>query len=124
MSRFFAKGLSDSDSSSSDSDEELYSEEEENDNEAASDKSEESSSEDDDDDDDSDAEGEAPAENRASRFMRGLSGADDGDSSDDESKRIVRSAKDKRFDEIDGCIKLIENAEKINDWAVISQGRI
>src|SRR4051794_20999383 len=119
MSRFFHGGLSDSETSSSD--EELYSDEEEEEEEDQESGSDESS-------DDSDASEEsggepgAPSANRASRFLRTETNLDDSD--EDEGKRVVKSAKDKRFDEIEGCIKLIENAEKINDWVVISQGII
>jgi translation initiation factor 3 subunit C len=33
---------------------------------------------------------------------------------------VLKSAKDKRFDELEATIRLIENAQRINDWAVIS----
>ncbi|KAL7276916.1 Translation initiation factor 3 subunit c [Rhizina undulata] len=110
MSRFFHGGLSDSDTSSSD-EEELYSEEEE---EEASEKesgSEEEESEEESEESESDAEG-------GERFRKGAALSDDSD--EDEGRRVVKSAKDKRFGEIESSIKSIENAQKINDWAVIS----
>merc|ERR1712072_495213 len=54
----------------------------------------------------------------ASRFLREVS--DDSDESDEEKVTVVKSAKDKRFDELEGTIRLIENAEKISDWNAIN----
>ncbi|TPR07151.1 Glutamine synthetase, catalytic domain family protein [Aspergillus niger] len=42
------------------------------------------------------------------------------ESEDEERVTIVKSAKDKRLEELENTVKLIENAEKISDWAVIS----
>lgn len=122
MSRFFAGGSSDSETSSSD--EELLgssssesgseeSEEEEEDSDEASDSESESESSDD----------EGDKRTGASRFlkksfMKGQA-SDSEDDSEDESKRVVKSAKDKLIDEIDLCIRAIDNAKKINDWVVI-----
>ena len=108
MSRFFHGGLSDSESSSSD-EEELYSEEESGEEESSED---EKSAGEDESEDDSDEEG-------GSRFLRGAEGDD---SDEEDGKRTVKSAKDKRQEEIEGMIKSIENAEKINDWVTISAG--
>ena len=48
---------------------------------------------------------------------------EDSDESEDEDKvTVVKSAKDKRLEELESTVKLIENAEKIGDWAVISTG--
>ncbi|RPB23525.1 eukaryotic translation initiation factor 3 subunit C [Terfezia boudieri ATCC MYA-4762] len=113
MSRFFHGGASDSESSSSD-EEDLYSDEEEEKLEESS--SEESSSSSSSDDELSESEEEAEGGNR---FIAGGK-YDDSDESEDEGKRIVKSAKDKRLGEIESSIKLIENAEKINDWVVIT----
>ncbi|KAI9820249.1 MAG: Translation initiation factor 3 subunit c [Pycnora praestabilis] len=113
MSRFFHAGDSSSESSSSD-EEELYSEEEEvqKSEEESSSEAEEGS---DDEDSDSDEEGKPSG---ASKFLRGDI---DSDNSEDEDRvTIVKSAKDKRLEELEGTVRLIENAEKINDWAVIS----
>lgn len=107
-SRFFAGG-SDSESSSSE-EEELYSEEEESQEE----ESEEDSDEDEDSDDSSDDEGQG-----ANRFLKG--GVSDEDSDEDEGAKVLKSAKDKRFEELEGTVRSIENAEKINDWAVIQE---
>ena len=121
MPRFFHGG-SDSESSSSD-EEELYSDREEQ--EQASDEGEEesseeeSSSEDDDVDVSSDDE---PGLTGASRFMKDAQESDESD--DEERVTVVKSAKDKRFDELEGTVKLIENAKKIHDWAVISTGTV
>jgi translation initiation factor 3 subunit C len=49
-------------------------------------------------------------------FMKGASDSD----SEDEVKRVVKSAKDKRIEELEASYKTIENALKINDWAAVS----
>lgn len=117
-SRFFSRGDSDSDSSSSD-EEELYVEKEEA--EEASEAEEESEDEFDSDEDSS--SDEEDTRKGALRFLKAAGGADDSDESDEEDRdRVVKSAKDKRLDELESTIKLIENARKINDWAVISTG--
>lgn len=110
MSRFFHGGLSDSESSSDE--EELYSGSEEESQEEES-SAEESEAEEAGEEESSDEEG------GGNKF---LAGAQSDDSDDDEGKRTVKSAKDKRAEEIEGIIKLIENAKKINDWVVISAG--
>jgi translation initiation factor 3 subunit C len=113
-SRFFHGGDSDSESSSSD-EEELYGSQAE-----ASDSEESEEQDEDDSDDDSSSEEEGKGKG-ASWFLR--QEADDSDDSDDEDReRVVKSAKDKRLDEVEGTIKLIDNAEKIGDWAVINAG--
>ena len=117
-SRFFHGGDSDSESSSSE-EEELYGEQ------AA--ESEEESEEEDEDEEDSDEES-SEDEGRgtgASRFLKPSGGGgDDSDESEDEDReKVVKSAKDKRFEELEGTVKAIENAQKIGDWAVISTGR-
>lgn len=112
MSRFFYGGGSDSDSSSSD-EEELYSDREEEK------QSEEESSEEE-DSSEAESEDEAGGETGANRFLRNVSESEE--SEDEEKVTVVKSAKDKRLEELEGTVKLIENAEKINDWAVISAG--
>ncbi|OJD11980.1 eukaryotic translation initiation factor 3 subunit C [Blastomyces percursus] len=118
MSKFFHGGGSDSDSSSSD-EEELYSDHDESqdisDDEDESSEEESSSEESSSDSDDG-------GEGGASKFFKHDAGADDdSDESDDEDRvTIVKSAKDKRLEELEQTMRLIENAEKINDWAVIS----
>ena len=107
-SRFFA--ASDSDSSSEESsEEELYSDQEESQEEDSDDNSDEDDS---DEDTSSDEEGGG-----ANRFLRDASSESESDEED--GAKVLKSAKDKRFDELEGTIRLIENAEKINDWAVI-----
>lgn len=110
-SRFFSRGDSDSESSSSE-EEELYSDEEKSQDEQSEDESDEEDSEDDSDSDDDAAGG-------ANRFLKG--GTSDEESDEDEGAKVLKSAKDKRFEELEGTIRLIENAEKINDWAVIQE---
>ncbi|TVY29029.1 Eukaryotic translation initiation factor 3 subunit C [Lachnellula hyalina] len=114
MSRFF-KGDSSSESSSSD-EEELYSEEEEEE------AKEDSSDEDDDeaeDDDDSSSDDEDGKKTGANAFLKGA-GSDSDESSDEEGTKVVKSAKDKRIEELEGTVKAIENGQKINDWGSIS----
>lgn len=113
MSRFFHG--SDSSSESSSDEEELYSEEEEEKSEQESSEEESSEEEEGSDEDSSDEEG---GKSGASRFLREAS--DESGSEDEERVTIVKSAKDKRFDELEGIIRLIENAQKISDWGVIN----
>jgi translation initiation factor 3 subunit C len=118
MSRFFHGG---SDSESSSEEEELYdrdaaSEEEEDEEESSSES--ESSEEESTSDEESDEEAAAPKGAKA--FMRGYTAGDE--SEDEERVTVVKSAKDKRLEELEGTVRLIENAQKINDWAVISTG--
>ena len=111
MSRFFHGG-SDSDTSTSD-EEELYSEEEEE-------LSEEESSEEETESESESSEEETTGRTGASRFMRDVS--DSEESEDEDRVTVVKSAKDKRWEELEAIVKSIENAEKINDWAVIATG--
>lgn len=118
MSRFFHGSDSSSESSE---EEELYGSDEESEEEKKSgdDSSDDSSSGDEDDSDDSSSDdGSATGVNR---FLR----SDDEDESSEEEEdkvTVVRSAKDKKFEELEATVRLIENAEKIGDWAVISTG--
>lgn len=118
MSRFFTAGDSSSESSSSD-EEELYSEEE------TGQKSEEESDEDEeasDDEDESSSDSEGPGKSGVSKFLRDQVSSDE--SEDEDKVTIVKSAKDKRLEELESVVKLIENAEKINDWSSISTGQL
>lgn len=64
---------------------------------------------------------EPDTEKKKGRFLRGDS--DDEDSEDDEDvKRVVKSSKDKRLEEIEATGKVMDNALKINDWVAISAG--
>lgn len=117
MSRFFHG--SDSSSESSSDEEELY-ENEDPTAKAAEDSDDSDSDEDSDDNDDSDSSSDDEGgKTGASRFLREAS-SDESDS-DEEKVTVVKSAKDKRFDELEGTIKLIENAEKISDWHAINE---
>lgn len=120
-SRFFRSG-GDSSSESSSDEEELYSGEEEEEQEEQSE--EEDSDEDEDEDESesesSDSDSESGKKQGASRFLEGWSESEE---SDTEQTTKVKSAKDKRHDELDATITLITNAEKINDWNIISSGR-
>ncbi|KAJ5754788.1 Eukaryotic translation initiation factor 3 subunit C [Penicillium manginii] len=111
-SRFFYRGGSDSESSSSDEEEDVYERSEEESSE------EESSEDEDDSGSDSDDSGEEGGKKGANAFLRDAS---DSESEEEEEKvTLVKSAKDKRLEGLENTIKLIENAQKINDWAVIS----
>ncbi|KAJ5096132.1 eukaryotic translation initiation factor 3 subunit EifCc [Penicillium alfredii] len=115
MSRFFYRGGSDSESSSSDEEEDVYSDRSEEEQE---DSEEESSEEETSESEDEDADKEAGGRTGASNFLRDVS--DSEESEDEEKVTIVKSAKDKRLEGLENTIRLIENAKKINDWAVIS----
>lgn len=121
MSKFFRTGDDTSSDSSSD-EEELYSEEEENEQQEAS--SEEDSDEEENDSDDSSSEDEDGVKKTgASAFLRGA-GSDSESDSDDERTKVVKSAKDKRFEELETTIKHIDNGKKINDWGSIATGML
>lgn len=113
-SRFFAG--SDSSSESSSDEEELYGAEKAEAEEESS--SEEDSDEDEDQDEDSDSDDES-----AGGVNRFLKSDDEDESSEEEEEKatVVKSAKDKKFDELEATVRLIENAEKIGDWGVISE---
>lgn len=81
--------------------------------------SDDSDDDSDDDDDDNDQPAATAARPGNSRFMRG---ADESDSDEDEVRTVIKSAKDKRYEEVEGVIKNIENAQRIGDWVAISKG--
>ncbi|KAG5462115.1 MAG: hypothetical protein BJ554DRAFT_5589 [Olpidium bornovanus] len=99
MSSRFFRGLSDSESES-ESDESVLSDEEE---ELSQDEA-------------------AQKQQPQHAFARGRRAISDSDESDEEEVRVVRSAKDKRFEELRAAVKVIENAKKINDWVAIQNG--
>ncbi|KAJ9048380.1 Translation initiation factor 3 subunit c [Entomophthora muscae] len=101
MSRFF-RGDSDSETESSSSDDSLLSDEQ------SQSESESEVEEQEDEDDD---------KRPANAWLKGDSSDSD---SDGEVKQVVKSAKDKRFDEIETCVKAIDNSIKINDWVSLS----
>ncbi|KIJ49572.1 hypothetical protein M422DRAFT_27940 [Sphaerobolus stellatus SS14] len=132
MSRFF-RTQGDSDSDTEESEEELLTsgdEEEEAAPKAAapargmsrflktagSDSSSSESSDDDESDDSEEAPTKVPAK---SRFMRDALDEDSDD--EDEGRRIVKSAKDKRLEEMEATGKTIDNALKISDWVAIGK---
>ncbi|RFU24034.1 hypothetical protein B7463_g12302, partial [Scytalidium lignicola] len=117
MSRFF-RGDSSSESSS-DEEEELYSDNDEVEEKAeeSEEDSEESGEEDGDESSSEDEDG--VRRTGANRFMRDAESESE-ESSDEERAKVVKSAKDKRLEELEATMKAIENGEKINDWGSIS----
>lgn len=117
MSRFF-RGGNDSSSESSSDEEDLYESEEEQQEEQ-----EESEEEDEDEDEEgSDAESSDSDAGKAKGASRFLEGWSESEESDTEQTTKVKSAKDKRHDELEATITAITNAQKINDWNIISNG--
>lgn len=115
MSRFFTAGDSSSESSSED-EEELYSDEDQE-----QEKSEEESSDDEDEDEDeSSSSSDEGGKSGVSKFLRDVASSDE--SEDEDKVTVVKSAKDKRLEELEGVIKTIDNAVKINDWGSIATG--
>ncbi|KAF9102651.1 Translation initiation factor 3 subunit c, partial [Mortierella sp. GBA35] len=100
MSRFFRAGESDSDDTESDYSEELSNSESEDHSDSDSD---DSSSDDDD---------AGKKVGRGRLFEGSFSDSD----SEDDTVRVVRSAKDKRFEEIEQAVNSMANGQKINDW--------
>jgi len=85
----------------------------------ASDSSSSSSGSESEDEDESDDEGGAHKEAKSkSRFLRDS----DEEESDEEVKRVVKSARDKRLEEMEATGRAMDNALKINDWIAISSG--
>ncbi|KZZ98551.1 eukaryotic translation initiation factor 3 [Moelleriella libera RCEF 2490] len=121
MSRFF-RGGEDSSSDSSSDEEELYSDEEEEQQKGQKNNFEKSDSDDDSDDmDDSDESDDSSSDDEAggaNRFLRDA--MSDSESEEEEVRAKVRSAKDKRLDELEASIKQIENGQKNGDWTLIS----
>lgn len=127
MSRFFRQaGESDSDTESSDEESLMSGDEGQKPAAAAKPKSRflrsegssdsESSSEE--EESDSSDEGQKPAApTKVSKYL--ATGSDDEDS-DEEVKRVVKSAKDKRLEEMENTGNAMNNALKINDWTAIS----
>lgn len=63
---------------------------------------------------------EEPQQNKpgTSKFMK--TGSDDSD--EESQKRVVKSARDRRFDELKETVQKIKNHIKINDWNAIQTG--
>ena len=114
MSRFFTQGDSSSESSSSD-EEELYS-----DNEGEQKSEEEESDEEDASEDEASSSSDEGGKSGVSKFLRDVASSDE--SEDEDKVTIVKSAKDKRLEELEGVVKIIDNAVKINDWSSIATG--
>ncbi|SPO26097.1 probable translation initiation factor eIF3 [Ustilago trichophora] len=55
-----------------------------------------------------------------SRFMKGAADSDDSDS-EEEVKKVVKSAKDKRIDDMQTIVDHIESAKKSSDWTSINK---
>jgi len=120
-SRFFAAG-SDSESSSEEEEYSLDEEEQEDQEESSEESSEEESEEEESEEESSDEEGVGAARflkagGGASGFLKGESFSSE---EDEERQIIIKSARDKKFDELEQTVKLISNAVKINDWAAVS----
>jgi translation initiation factor 3 subunit C len=126
MSRFFHAG-SDSDS---DTDSSEYSSDEgqmfQSKNKLAAGSDSESDGSESESDDGSDDEAPVARGKGAalSKFGKGAadSSSESDDSSDSDSPKVLRSAKEKRFDEMRSIVKLLNNRKKINDWVGIQTG--
>ena len=118
-SRFFAGGGSDSESSSEEEEYSLESEEESEESSEEESEAAESAEGEDSSEDSSDDETQG-----AARFLKGASafvkGAESGSESEEE-RQIIKSARDKRFDELDAIVKEIENKVRNKDWAQVSE---
>ncbi|KAF9906656.1 Translation initiation factor 3 subunit c [Linnemannia zychae] len=99
MSRFFRAGESDSDETESDYSEELSNSESEDHSDS--------------DSDDSSSDDEATKKTGRGRLFEGSFSDSE---SEDDTVRVVRSAKDKRFEEIEQAVNSMANGQKINDW--------
>lgn len=113
MSRFFRGGDESSSDSSSD-EEDLYSEEEE---EQQQQDDQDDSDDDSQNDSDSDSSDSDDGKAGANKFLKDASSDEE---SDEEVRGKVKSAKDKRLDELEATIKQIENGQKNGDWTLIS----
>lgn len=120
-SRFFAAG-SDSESSSEEEEYSLASEEEQEDEEEASEAEGEKAEEEESEEESSDEEGVGAARflkaggGGGSAFLKGESS----ESEEEEERQVIKSARDKRFDELDSTLKTLQNGIKIGDWVVVS----
>lgn len=109
---FFATGSGSDDSSDEEDVYDRSSEDEEEDSDAESDS-----------DSGSDSGSDSDGESAGGDGFDFLKSDDESEASEDDEKvTIVKSAKDKRLEGLENSIRLIENAQKINDWAVISTG--
>jgi hypothetical protein len=81
----------------------------------------ESSSEEEESDSSEEEQKQTSTAPKVSKYL--AAGSDDEDS-DEEVKRVVKSAKDKRLDEMEATGTAMNNALKINDWTAISAGEL
>ena len=118
MSRFFTAGDSSSESSSED-EEELYS----GDEGAATKDAAEASSEEEasDEEHEGSSSSDEGGKTGPSKFLRDAASSDE--SEDDEKTTVVKSAKDKRLEELDAVVNTIDNKLKVGDWGRISEGK-
>jgi translation initiation factor 3 subunit C len=112
-SRFFGGDSSDSESSSEEED--LYSDGE------AEEGSEQDSDEEEEDDDEASSSDSDDGKRGVSKFLKDTAESD-AESTDSDTPKIVKSAKNKRLEELEGVIKVIDNAVKISDWSSINTG--
>jgi len=115
-SRFFRHGDTSSEESSTE-EEELYSDSDEEEQDLDQEDSDKDSDEDEDEGDESDSDSDA-GKKGANKFLKDASS--ESEDSDDGEREKVKSAKDKRIDELEATIKLIENGQKNNDWNLIA----
>ncbi|CCF48568.1 hypothetical protein NDA11_003271 [Ustilago hordei] len=89
-----------------------------------SDDDDDSDSDDDDDEESLDSDDEPRQDGKkaapTSRFMKGAADSDDSDS-EEEVKKVVKSAKDKRIDDMQTIVDHIESAKKSGDWTSINK---
>ncbi|CAM0136459.1 Translation initiation factor 3 subunit c [Umbelopsis sp. WA50703] len=57
---------------------------------------------------------------KKNRFLKGGSDSDEDSEDEEGGRRQIKSQKDKRYEEMESCVKSIENGEKNNDWTLIS----
>ena len=119
MSRFF-RGGDDSSSDSSSDEEELYSEEEEEEEKSHDEDEDESEEDEEEEEAEGSSDDEGAQKKGASRFMVDVSS--ESEESDVETTTKVKSAKDKRFEELEATITAITNGKKNGDWGLISSG--
>ena len=98
-SRFFARGSSSEDDTETESESEEYSTTEETSSES-----------------ESETESSSESENEKSGVNRFLVSDSDSDSDSEDNRRVLRSAKDKRVEELSTIVEEIRNKLKINDW--------
>lgn len=140
MSRFFKRQADSSDSESSSSEEEELLSDDSGDEPKAKpttsakpmsrflkktggDDSDSSSSSGSESDDDHDNDGDGTRQpKKASKFLVKGDASSSGSESDDDVKVVVKSARDKRLEELDALGRTIENAVRINDWVAINNG--